>query len=106
MRIRDVTSLAGVLLVSAGLAGCASQASAARPSAAGTVPTIGSGSAPADEGGLGDPDAEGPVGRPAGIRIIWFGGQPTYWTMHCPTDSPSPLRKQCSLTRADAAPPP
>jgi hypothetical protein len=48
--------------------------------------------------------AERPKGRPAGVQIIQFGWQRTFWVMHCPTDSPSPLREQCSLTRAEDVP--
>jgi hypothetical protein len=77
-----------VLAVSA--AGCA--AGSARPGPA----------AARDEAARPAPAAaEEPRGRPAGIEIIQLGGQRTYWVEHCPTDSPSPLREQCSLTRAD-----
>ena len=41
---------------------------------------------------------------PAGTEIIQIGNQRTFWVEHCPTDSPSPLREQCSLTRADLGP--
>jgi hypothetical protein len=38
------------------------------------------------------------------MRIIQFGAQRTLWVEHCPTDSPSPLREPCSLTRSDVDP--
>jgi len=49
-------------------------------------------------------DQEEPQGRPAGVSILQFGSLRTFWLLHCPTDSPSPLRQQCSLTRADVDP--
>ncbi|HTE56914.1 MAG TPA: hypothetical protein VK698_38945 [Kofleriaceae bacterium] len=49
-------------------------------------------------------DDRAPHGRPAGTEIIQIGNQRTFWVEHCPTDSPSPLREQCSLTRADLGP--
>jgi hypothetical protein len=67
------------------LAGCASRA---QPAAQ-----------PRDE--VGPTPEQAPRGRPAGMQIIQFGSQRTFWLMNCPTDSPSPLREQCSLTRAE-----
>jgi hypothetical protein len=49
------------------------------------------------------PPTTAPAGRPAGMTIIDFGNQRTLWQTHCPTDSPSPLRQPCSMTRTDVA---
>lgn len=46
-------------------------------------------------------DDRSPHGRPAGMRTLDINGQRTFWVENCPTDSSSPLREPCSMTRAD-----
>lgn len=92
-----LASLAAASLVGA-IAACAGRAPApATPSASSAADASVDGDA---SPGAERPD-ERPRGRPAGIRALDINGQRTYWVEHCPTDSSSPLREPCSMTRVD-----
>jgi hypothetical protein len=90
-----ISSVASSVIAAFALAGCASQAARPVAAPAGSI---------RDEGGPEAPRTEAPRGRLAGTRIIQIGAQRTLWDLHCPTDSPSPLREPCSLTRSDLGP--
>ena len=99
VRIRRAPPIAAVTLAAAAalaLAGCAGRA----------APPVSPGEQVDQPAGRQPSAAEESLGRPAGVSIIQFGSLRTFWLLHCPTDSTSPLRGRCAMTRADGDPPP
>ena len=89
----------------AALSACAGRAGAPATkagSAAGSTEAAPAASVEGEAAPRAERGADGdPRGRPAGIRTLDINGQRTYWVEHCPTDSSSPLREPCSMTRVD-----